>query len=79
MSRLWGRGSFFPLASGRLYTYDLDIFFLRSKAKAFESFMKFQALVEYESWKKIKILLLDKGGEFLLLEFNDHCDRVGIQ
>lgn len=76
-SSLWGDHFFLVLVVD--FTLMTCIFFLKPKAEAFESFMKFQALVERKSRKNIKIMWSDRGGEFLSLEFNDHCDRVGIQ
>ena len=40
------------------------ISFLKKKDEEFERFKEFKALVENLSWKKIKILRLDNGGEF---------------
>ena len=45
----------------------------------FERFKEFKALVENLSEKKIKILRLDNGGEFTLIEFNEYCKEAGIK
>lgn len=61
------------------YTHMTWIFFLMSKGEAYEKFQIFQAMVERESVKKIKILRSDRGGEFLSREFSEYCDKAGIQ
>lgn len=61
------------------YTHMTWIFFLMSKGEAYEKFQIFQAMVKQESGKKIKILQLDKRGEFHSRAFSEYCDKVGIQ
>lgn len=61
------------------YTRMTWVYFLQSKSEAFECFLKFQAAVERETVLKVKVLRSDRGGEFLSREFNDHCERSGIQ
>ena len=68
------------------YAYFIDdyscktwIYFLKNKDEVFERFKEFKALVENLSKKKIKILRLDNGGEFMSNEFNDYCKEVGIK
>jgi transposase InsO family protein len=55
------------------------ICFLKSKSEVFNKFKEFKALVENLSKKKMKILRLDKGGEFTSDEFKAFCKEVGIK
>jgi transposase InsO family protein len=52
---------------------------LRSKADAPAAIMAFQARVERECGKKLKVLRTDNGGEFTSVEFGEHCAGEGIQ
>ncbi|XP_019455127.1 PREDICTED: uncharacterized protein LOC109356254 [Lupinus angustifolius] len=49
------------------------------KSEAFEYFLKYKALVERESGKKLKILRTDGGGEFTSNAFEQHCQQNGIR
>ncbi|KAG7563872.1 Integrase catalytic core [Arabidopsis suecica] len=61
------------------YTHMAWVYFLKQKSEAFPKFKKFKALVETQSGKKIKRLRSDGGGEFTSSEFNDFCDKEGIE
>ena len=52
---------------------------LKHKDEAFEKFKAFKALVENESYRKIKCLRSDRGGEFTSDEFFDFCEEHGIR
>jgi transposase InsO family protein len=52
---------------------------LRSKADALAAIMSFQARVERECGKKLKVLRTDNGGEFTSVQFGEHCAGEGIQ
>jgi hypothetical protein len=52
---------------------------LRSKADTPAAIMAFQARVELESGKQLKVLRTDHGGEFTSVEFGVHCAREGIE
>ena len=41
------------------------IYFLKKKSKVFNRFKEFKALVENQTEKKIKVLRIDNGGEFV--------------
>jgi len=41
------------------------IYFLKKKSKVFDRFKEFKALVENQTEKKIKVLRIDNGGEFV--------------
>ena len=61
------------------YSKKTWIYFLKKKDEVFERFKEFKALVEKISEKKIKILILDNGGEFTSNEFNDFCKEAEIK
>jgi hypothetical protein len=48
---------------------------LRSKADAPAAIMMFQATVERETGKKLKVLRTDNGGEFTSVQFGEYCAR----
>jgi transposase InsO family protein len=52
---------------------------LRSKADAPAAIMAFQARVEREIDKKLKVLRTDNGGEFTSVQFGKYCAGEGIQ
>jgi transposase InsO family protein len=52
---------------------------LRSKADAPAAIMTFQARVERETGKKLKVLRTDNGGEFTSVTFGEYCAGEGIQ
>jgi hypothetical protein len=52
---------------------------LHTKAEAPTAIMTFQARVECETGKKLKVLHTDIGGEFTSVEFGEHCVGEGIQ
>ena len=52
---------------------------LRSKADAPAAIQAFQARVERETGKKLKVLRTDNGGEFTSVEFGEYCAGEGIQ
>jgi hypothetical protein len=55
------------------------IYFLRKKFEVFQHLKDFKALVETESGKKIKVLLTDKGGEYVNHEIHNLFHEAGIQ
>lgn len=50
----------------------------KEKSEGVEKFKGFKMLVEQESGAKIKTLRTYKGGEFMSHEFQDFCEREGI-
>ncbi|KAJ6715423.1 hypothetical protein OIU85_026875 [Salix viminalis] len=55
------------------------VYFLRSKADAFNVFKKFKAFVELQSGYKIKKLRSDRGGEYTSNEFHEFCANIGME
>jgi transposase InsO family protein len=53
--------------------------FLKEKVEAFEKFKKFKALTENQTWKSLKAVRSDIGGEFMSIDFNEFCDNHGIK
>ena len=51
------------------------IYFLRKKYEVFAKFKEFKALVEKQTKKKIKLLMIDNGGEFSRNEFEEFCKK----
>ena len=54
------------------------VYLMRRKSDTFKKFKEYQALVEKQLGKVIKILRSDHGGEYLLGEFEDHLKEEGI-
>jgi hypothetical protein len=53
------------------------MFLMRHKSESLERFKEFQNEVENQLGKK-KTLRLDRGDEYLSIEFNDHLKQCGI-
>ena len=47
------------------------IYFLKKKSEVFDGFKEFNARVENQTEKKIKVLNIDNGGEFCSKEFEE--------
>ncbi|GJR05414.1 retrovirus-related pol polyprotein from transposon TNT 1-94 [Tanacetum coccineum] len=54
-------------------------YFLTYKSEAFGFFKKFKALAENQSYRKLKVLRTDRGGEFLSKEFSGFSNEHGIK
>jgi hypothetical protein len=54
-----------------MISVDMIVFLMRYKSKSLERFKEFQNEVENQIEKMIKALRLDRGGEYLSIEFND--------
>lgn len=55
------------------------VYLLKQKSEAFAYFKNFKAPVEKQSGYPVKILRIDRGGEFTTNEFTDFCAKNGIQ
>ena len=64
------------------FTDDLSryvyVYLMKHKSESFELFKIFKSEVENQLGKKIKALRSDRGGEYLILEFDDHLKECGI-
>ena len=54
------------------------IYFLKKKSEVFESFLKFKALVENQTDRKINMLRTDNGGELCGKVFHQFCKQHDI-
>ena len=48
---------------------------MHKKSETFSKFCEFKALVEKDSWKKVKAIWSDNGGEYISGEFKDFCSK----
>src|SRR5699024_7699133 len=55
------------------------IYYLKHKDEAFYMFKEFNALVENQTRKKIKIFRSDNDGEYISNEFINFCKKEGIK
>ena len=51
---------------------------MHKKSETFEKFKEFMAEAEKQLGKSLKTLQLDRGGEYLNIEFKDHLLEHGI-
>jgi hypothetical protein len=65
-----------------VFTDDLSCkswtYFLHSKDETFDRFRIFKEKIESETENKIKVLRTDRGGQYLLHEFKQYCNKNGI-
>src|ERR1041385_1846755 len=61
------------------YSRYMWVVLLRSKDEAFEAFKKLKAATEMEHKMKVRALRTDRGGEFTSNEFNDYCEKIGME
>ncbi|KAK8934098.1 hypothetical protein KSP39_PZI014575 [Platanthera zijinensis] len=54
------------------------VYFLREKAEALDKFKEFKAMAEKESGQPLKVLRIDRGGEYTSRLFDDFCREWGI-
>jgi hypothetical protein len=52
---------------------------LQAKSDAATMIKQVWAHAEVESGKKLKVLRMDRGGEFTLTSFTDYCSKLGIR
>ncbi|KAD6454704.1 hypothetical protein E3N88_09410 [Mikania micrantha] len=55
-----------------------QIYFLTSKDEAFRTFKKFKLKINNDIGIKLKMLRIDRGGEFTSNEFTQFCNDIGI-
>ena len=54
------------------------VYLMKQKSKTFEKFKEFKAEVENQLGKRIKVIRSDRGGEYLLGDFQDYLTEIGI-
>jgi transposase InsO family protein len=69
---------FFLLLVDDLSRY-MWLILMSTKDQAMKAFVAFQAQAEAEAGKKLGTLRTDRGGEFTVRSFMDHCTKEGIQ
>jgi len=66
-----------------VFTHDLSrksfVYFMRTKVETLEKFKIFNARIEVETGKRLKMLHTDRGGEFVLEAFIGFCNNHGIK
>jgi transposase InsO family protein len=66
-----------------VFVYDFErmtlVYFLSEKYQAFSFFQKYKSIVEKESRYYLKVLRIDRGGEFTSNEFKEFCILHGIK
>ncbi len=55
------------------------IYPLKKKSQVFTTFVKWQAMVENETGRTLKVLRTDGGGEFTSAEFSSHLEDKGVK
>ena len=61
-----------------MITLDLVVYLMKWKFEAFEKFKEFRAEVENQLGKRIKAILSDCGGEYLIRDFKDYLIKNEI-
>jgi len=61
------------------YSHYTWVYVLKRKDQVFESFLKWKALVENSTGRKLKVLRTDNGGEFTSRKFKEHLSQHGIR
>jgi transposase InsO family protein len=84
-SDLWGPNRVLSKSGGRFYMTLIDdhsrmvwVYILKSKDEAFPTFIKWKAMVEKQTERKVKCLRTDNGLEYCNKEFNEFCSKEGI-
>lgn len=55
------------------------LYLLASKDQEPAAILQFKATAEVEFGHKLKVLRIDRGGEFTLVEFGAYCAEEGVQ
>ena len=61
------------------YSRKTWVYFLQNKSEAFIAFRSYKVQVEKEIGSSIKVLLTDRGGEYISREFETFCENNGIK
>jgi hypothetical protein len=83
---VWGPTHVSYVVGSRYYVTFIDdatrktwVYCIRQKSDVFYTFKKWKALVENETEKMLKCLILDNGDEYCSNEFDDYCSYHGIR
>jgi len=71
-------GSFYFLTFIDDFSRKIWVYFLKNKSDTFSRFLEFKAEAEKQSGKLLKVLILDRGGEYTSNEFKTFCRQQGI-
>jgi transposase InsO family protein len=55
------------------------VYLLKQKSQDFDIFKRFKFMIEKESGKYIKVLISDRGGEYMLTDFMEFCQSHRIK
>ena len=55
------------------------MYLLKQKSQALDVFTSFKAMAEKERSRFIKVLISDRGGEYMSNEFMEFCQYYGIK
>jgi transposase InsO family protein len=61
------------------YSIKVWIYILKRKFDVFNTFKQFRALVEKSTGSSIRCLIMDNGGEFTSMEFENYCKESHIE
>ena len=59
------------------YSRESVIYLMKTKDKAFQKYKFYKAMLACQRGIQIKILIMDRGGEYTSAEFNKHLDNQG--
>lgn len=83
---LWGPASVKSLSGRRYYESFIDgctrwseVYFLGAKDEAFDAYLIYEAELETQDDSRIKLLVSDRGGEYMSREFKAHLDAKGTR
>jgi len=83
-SDLWGPASVFTINRKEYFISFTDdhsrhtmIHLLRKKDQVFENYLEYEAYLKTQHNVVIKKLHMDRGGEYMSIEFSDHLKKQG--
>src|SRR3954471_12786865 len=60
-------------------SHRLQIYFMKNKSQALQTFEYYKSFMETQKNKKLKILRTDNGGEYISEDFKHFCKEAGIK
>ena len=61
------------------HTHYVWVYPLKHKDEVFDRFLKWKALVERSSWRRLKVFRTDNGGEYTSNKFEDYLKAEGVR